>query len=1356
MRSVSPEIEAVIESDSSYSSFVYGKLYPSRLFFTSITEDNPVSGADAVGFPDSPMPQDIGLPIGSPPGDPTCYTFFNDGGTLKVAKNGEAASSLGVSITGKPGVCNNRLYRISGGSVYRHNITWTPSVSLDGGTNIGTPDETPLHIHAVAATYCVVLTDGDGGIRARVIINTTEYKAVDRFMFPMFVDTSGSGGGSGRTMDNLALYSGALFLDNKIFVYVSSLDGSTQGAYWDVHSQEWSDIFTAVPSNLQVSLCEFRVANAYDHGGVAYLAGQFKRTENVESDLYYSMILRSEDGKSFSVDRFGSVSDLGYRFLARVGEDNRLYLTNCNRVCYDDVVYTFDGDNENSQFIDIPSTSINRYESGNERATLELKASNEYLLFHEYTQEGNRVRLYLGYETTSGSQGDLYATYIIEGTNSSLRDGSRGLGLSLMNEGHWKLQNHTSPFYTEFFGKSSLYDTFDEELGSLYVAPQANQTRTYFFVDFWQCIPFSDADNGVTGINILNAGGVDAYTASGSHKLGIQVEDLKTVMSLDEYPEITATSINAKIYGWSRPDDSGSNDIVELCLIIKKADGTYTKVYTDENTRWPQTWPGTVAGENPITVTVSGLTVGEHIKGIALVFEASQTTVFVPSRVEILNNVRVPFVYDDPNTPWDTPTSGSGGLQIPGVGRPYIMFGQKPYNAYNFSVAASFEHTVQGPISTYPTAVGLVGLAEDGGNFVLGRYNRSNNRVEIVKVRDDIETVLAYDTPSSGSPGANVDLLFKHRNGHFEVYMPSGGIWTKELEYDWTEADSFMFTSETVAMKCGIYGYLSAPSFRIAGVNFASNEASSSVDGIPHLPMESLTDFPASGQVKIGDVVYAYTAKVTTPTLTQGPYQLRQNGNYQNPYGDGYGVEIRLFSWTAPASYSYKLLSISDGSCFKLRLISSSLWQIFIKTGGEKIYLRNRSRHYSENTLIGTKSYSTYMKVFITGGLEGITKVTGENAKHSEGELCQLHMEGNVICNWFYGAGGDDDVTIEDLIEKISAHAGAKTTFPGDITVAEQEISGGYLVGNADYREGFDLRFVTTGATDFTVRCDATDPRYEGGTGTQIQLNYISGNDYQLIFKTYPSGTNIERIRFTANIQEHDFRVLFHDNFVSFYMDGKWIHTFATPELVYPVNNNIRLQGSFTVYSVVLRDLSDWREAIYIDLETDAMSAISSVIQERPIEVSSKSDGSLAYWLDLVRDTVVQVILPRDHTWVERTPRDGASDAIVYGSDEVKCIQYQPYLQAYGFATKVMRFPNLKSGMLKAARKVLERAYEERIRHTVTIRPDLRLEVGDILSVAYEASGTATPMAMDVIIDNLSISQIGGRSHMIVEGREDL
>jgi hypothetical protein len=182
-------------------------------------------------------------------------------------------------------------------------------------------------------------------------------------------------------------------------------------------------------------------------------------------------------------------------------------------------------------------------------------------------------------------------------------------------------------------------------------------------------------------------------------------------------------------------------------------------------------------------------------------------------------------------------------------------------------------------------------------------------------------------------------------------------------------------------------------------------------------------------------------------------------------------------------------------------------------------------------------------------------------------------------------------------------------------------------------------------------------------------------------------------------------------------------------------------------------ELCDWREAIYIDLETDGMAAIGSVVQERPVEIFSRYDGALKLWYDPTRNLYSQQIYPRDHRWTNSLPARAASDAIVYYSD-VKTLLNNDYRDMFGFATKVYRMPNLDQGAIRAAYLQLKNYFREHLVHAIQIRPDIRLELGDKLYVAYAATGTGTAIEFTLTIDSFAL-QIGpSNSSMSITGRE--
>ena len=200
--------------------------------------------------------------------------------------------------------------------------------------------------------------------------------------------------------------------------------------------------------------------NAYTHNGTIYLSGQFGRDDAYEGQEPYSLLLYSQDGKTFSIDRFTLVSDIGYRFLSKVGSDNNLYLGNCNRVCYSPVTWVFDGVNgTNALELDISGDDIKSISDTDlTSCSISLRSGQEEYYDSTYLVEGARVILYLSLETSTGTEEVKYATYILDKKQQRVAAGQRGQNLALVGEGMWKLSGLTMPFYAELLGKSGLYN----------------------------------------------------------------------------------------------------------------------------------------------------------------------------------------------------------------------------------------------------------------------------------------------------------------------------------------------------------------------------------------------------------------------------------------------------------------------------------------------------------------------------------------------------------------------------------------------------------------------------------------------------------------------------------------------------------------------------------------------------------------------------------------------------------------------------------------------------------------------------------------------------------------------------------
>lgn len=1361
MRDLSATTDTAIDTTRSYQIVGSALVEPSLAFVDTFTDNNPIASSDAVGLVDDPVLQDIGY---SPSG--YVVTFFNDGGALKYRRQG---SSTTVTVTsgammGKPGVYGDYIYiQKSSQILSRFTINWT-NVGSGSASILGSESVIYSHlftngvVHGVSDTRCVIIEDDDGGLRVHLHVYSgswTKYTQPYRFMFPKsvkYADTE-------RSALGLATHSTALEINGDVFAYISNnFSGGVEGVQWDADTEVFGDVFVAIPSDIDADMSEFRVANSYVHSGTAYIVGQFKRKENADDDANVrNLILRSVDGRIYSFDRFTAVSNLGYRLLGLVGDDLNLYLSGCNRVTYTPATWVFVGSSGSGGSLDIPGASIVSYRDDNcSKAELRLESGSESLLYHSYIKPGSRVTVYQGYRTALGEEKIVYGTYIIDQIFSSAFP-ERSRSLSLVNQSDWLLQNMSSPLYTEIISKSSLYVPFDEENGYLVTSGSCGEARDGATIDFWNPEGFDDATLGITAIELNEKGGVNYGTHTAGAKVGLRTKDLMTVTDLEDYPIVTATTVTARVYGWSHPDSGSVNDVITLLVWYKSPSGD-TGYVSATGSRWPNTYPSGASGDWPIVYNLT-MNVGDKITQVGIAFECASATEFCPARVEFSAGVISSYTLDG-NTGWTQ--QPDGGLKLPGYLRPYIMFSRKPYHAFNFQVSASFTDTVADHQTTHTIAWGLVGLAIDGSNYVCGRYNKSTDRLEIVKVRNRFETVLtsgSHATPVT----ATTEIMFEHHDGTFSVRLKDNtGAWTLNLSYDWQASDGWMFESKTQSMHCGIYGIIDQPNFITTGYDPGSDQDSTNADGIPMMPwhdLDILDDFPSSGTVAIENNVYTYTSKLK-PTEIRGPYQFRQNDVYDPPFGTGDpGLETRDFDWSlADGAFTGYFAAVDDGGVYEM---TGSEWQVFITTGGSTIYLPHRARYYAGNKIAETY-HDLGNRVYVTGGLKGVATMQGDAAYHVLGEAVRWYTTGEIICNYFSGHSGDYDASIHDLIDRVAKTAGASVQFPGDLTIDSLTLSSGsYGIGIQYYPNGLDLRFTldpVTYADYFDITLDAGY-----GTDTEIKMRMlrVGGGQYQMSLILNPSGTFLERYNIAMADTEHAVRVFFHDQYATFYIDGRWIHSFSMPEIpTYANSMRIGFFSSITNHAVrdlTLIELSDWREAIYIDLETNSKSAIGSVVQERPVEIIAKSDGSIAFWYEITRsiNTLSQYNL-RSHTWQNNSVPEGSSDAIVY-YDLVKVLQDEEYLSLFGFSTRIYRMPSLSHGAVRAAYILLKRLRQQREIHDFIIRPDVRIEAGDVLNVDYLTPGTKRNNVVSIIVQSVTNSWVqagqGGQPSMKVSGR---
>lgn len=1388
MRTLTETAISAITQKDGIRFFVRAVIETSRSFFSTLTDDDPTEAGDFASISETPRAQAM------------CYDAQNDRVvTVVVEDDGDivgyiqgSSSPNDTGLNTQPG-CKPSLWDRGDGTAY---IWWwnhataafsravlnlsTFAVSGSWGTSPSAPygsiDRGSMH--AVSETEAVlVYRNTIGGVGVMYYDGTNFQRWQRRFMSPYTASSNAY----------WTTYSAAAKLGNRIYVYSTDLAmGHVRGVYYDILDDVWSDSFVAVPADL----CRFCVSNAVVANGYIHLAGQFHRTKDLAGAKIYSLIIRSSDGMTFSWDRFTLLSTLGYQFhIDYHSATDLLYASDRNCIGEAYLSYFFKSPTGTAVTLNPPQDIVEFSASSNDSGALQVRAANEAYFNHSVIAKNNRVKLYIGVVSTTGEslvirnetvlvEWFLYNTYIISGVDEEWADGVRNLALQLTAEGLWKTSQIAFPFYSEIISKSTLYDDCDNR-DHLYPAPASGSggSTSNLVVDFWNSIPYENTGEGITGFAFVTSSGTGAERkdTDGTYKYGFQTELIQDAAGLDEDPEILATSITLAYYGWCRTSvDSRPNDTISMKIITEDDDGAETvhdATLTSTYSKFPRDWENpNQAGSYPITFQVTGLTIGHKLLRVIVVQEngSGGTSCSVPERVEI-SDVGYTELGSNPGLTWlqTKPDSYSATqntiLELPGAGSPYVQFATKPYTAFNFQVSADFEHDAgTASIAVGKGGWGLVGHATDGNNYTLGRYNLVNDRLEVVKVRNGEETVLAYESVS----GIRESIWFEHRDGELFMRYLDSGVWSvKKSWVMWDEAThGAMSTSDKGIMHVGVYGIKSTLGFQIPSFNAADGDG---IAIIAKSDVSILSSFPSSGTVTIDNVQYSYTGKTLT-AVQYGPYGARNTGNWPSYFKSGqnfYGgaVEIGLFlpdaSNTLCADY---LLASDNGHTWLLR---NSDWLV----AHEEDYLLNRSRHFGEH--INGDHVGTNNRMFIVPGLTGIARVGGgEGGTHPYGSWCWLAATDRIWVKRLMASTVDRDATVRDMCDVLCKVASVPAEFPGDTTVASVNVQPtpvAYPLQGVIKKGGFDIRYETpANFVDETITVwleNVYGWDAQGDLG--LDVHQLNGGFLRVGVRNtdqWPEWDDCYIETSFGGYKSRSIRLLVHDQFATFYIDDHSVCTFAVNTITWPQTINVGLTStaSLTITNLHAVELCDWREAIYVESEMNAASALGSVIQERPVEIIPTVSGGLSFSYNLVRDTIaytnaISKRLVRRHRKTQLTSSDSGSDAIVYYRD-IAFVSNNSFAEREGFLTRVLKLSQLDYGAEAAAEILLEKANERQYPHSLEMRPDLRLEPGDILQLHYLTTGTGRQVDHNMVIEDTSIRIRDGDYTMSASAREDL
>jgi hypothetical protein len=1375
-----PEMEDSILNSSSVSMLVKLTIDPSRTYFEKLEDDNPFDAGDYSEVTDDPVGQC--MIYSSYMDDIFTFVVNKDTGAISGMKQGDSTKySLGISAdtNTKPSVreIGNGNARI----MYWNNGLYEATVNLSTLTASGAQEisisglssstywdivsGSPTILDENAFVLCYKTSKGGIGVVIKIGIDWFHWR--ERFMSPNCLSE-----------EVWSIYTSAIIFKGKIYVYSTDIDtGEVRAVEFVPSKQTWSDIFIALPADFS----RFDITNAIVANGYVHLAGQFHRVDDHSDAKVYSLILRSSNGKNFSWDRFTLLSDLGYQFHVAINNTTRkVYASDRNSVGIADMSYYF-SNNPNGRVVfseekGHKNKSIINFSTSVDSATIRLSAANEENIDHETIRKSNRVIVELCYKD---HQYVRYGTYIIDKVDKRWKDGSRVLNLNLINEGLWKTNQIAFPFYAEILSKSSQYDNCDE-LDKMYVVSCAsNEGMEYFTVDFWDSEEWDGDGEVTTGTEYSFSAPPQAevkYTNFKSLRKGKTV-NLNAHPLMTSYPTITGDMTEVRLYGWETGNSSGRNNstFTLYAVTAPEFDLDNKTVVQGVCTSAHQNFPkenfstasvGTQAGSYPITFSFTGLEVGQKLLyfGVTMTNATDGYSYLNLERIQVHDGVDWNYSSLTSSTPWSLETPPGEDRQYlmsPDTGIQNLMFTTKPYSTFNFNISAEFGYDGgDEQLSAGTTAWGVVGIGKDGNDYFLARHRRQSSKVELCIMRGGKITILA------SHPSSEVyDIMLDHRNGQFRVWTKTSEEWIKIITHVYDEiTHGVMSTSETGIMHTGIYAAVEPPRFIAAAF---SQPYSAGICMTTHQTKQVLDDgFPPSGNITIDGVKYSYDGKTTQQTNTSrqyGPYQLRQVSNILA----GLGIEIALYKpELSSTAVKNLLLGQSNGHTWH---IESSDWQVVHSTGGSPDYLRNRSRHYFDSTI-----YQRYFggsisdRTYIGHGLLNVELESDRPYRHRNGCLVSLYSTDKIWVKKVTVSQVDHDATVEDMLTYLCHVASIDAVFPGNwqesnfqigttpVQLAEDQT---IFPGGANIYFGIASNVLTENKKIFVHPTNLI--LSETDETIQVGVENYGGKLRAFII---PSGTSPAEYIETDMPPDraHDFRVLIHGDFVSIYASEVSLATFAIGEekMEWPEDAlEVEMSSShnMTLNYVLVGELFDWREAIYIESELSVSSAIGSVIQERPIDIYSTENGDLSFSYNFVRDTVTYTEanshrVLREHSEIEQNSDNAGSDALVYYAD-VAFTDNEQYAKEDGFSTRVFRLSNLETGARLAARLILEKAFEKQFMHSFQMRPDLRLEIGDIVDFTYVISGTQRTNNPVGVIENINISIEEGRYNMNLTAR---
>lgn len=237
--------------------------------------------------------------------------------------------------------------------------------------------------------------------------------------------------------------------------------------------------------------------------------------------------------------------------------------------------------------------------------------------------------------------------------------------------------------------------------------------------------------------------------------------------------------------------------------------------------------------------------------------------------------------------------------------------------------------------------------------------------------------------------------------------------------------------------------------------------------------------------------------------------------------------------------------------------------------------------------------------------------------------------------------------------------------------------------------------------------------------------------------------------------REH-IRIFISSHNISVYVGDKWVYSYVLAFVDYvndPVGAYLQIFGDdIALYDIKRIELHDYRDAVYIDYEATADSALQSVIQERPVQIFAEPIRELSFTYHCIKDTIYahhaktysRGIVPNSNL---------SSDGLIYYTN-VNIQTSQQTADEVGFVTRLYRLSNLENGARQATKILQKLALERRYPFEIRDRFDPRPVVADMLILDKTITGTGSSLQETGIIEDVSIQLQDGQTTMTLIGRK--